>query len=406
MGPGAPAPYNIPADGATQSPYEASRRCRTWSRSPTTRLGWCEFYRKGRLSAEPGNQSVFENGDRASDIGYWNLMFDQLGGEGYDYTADANGYTSNVINWNSADAFNSNNEFSPGNQYKTLTHGYSSMFTALFDAIEKLAEEKGVVLNYRPDTRLHSIYQKGRRIHFGIATRAEPWRKAESRTADAAWLAMPRNAIELVAQATRYAHIDGLDVLNGQKVQLYLEAAIMQPSYKIGLFFDSPMVARQRDLPAEAGRLQHHRRYAGAAWRGGLAASGPARNEIRRSAGVRDRLRSRKMRSHWRSPTASTARWISPSRASCWRRRSSADTIGPAFTDTPIRMCVYFGNNALDQNATPVHGMLASYDDEQFATFWKELEVGPGQAGDHSRPMRTFSRWKDRACARRSWSRC
>ena len=32
-------------------------------------------------------------------------MFDQLGSEGYNYTADGNGYTSNVINWNSAVAF-------------------------------------------------------------------------------------------------------------------------------------------------------------------------------------------------------------------------------------------------------------------------------------------------------------
>ena len=29
-------------------------------------------------------------------------MFDQLGSEGYSYTSDGNGYTSNVINWNAA----------------------------------------------------------------------------------------------------------------------------------------------------------------------------------------------------------------------------------------------------------------------------------------------------------------
>ena len=49
---------------------------------------------------------------------------------------------------------------------------------------------------------------------------------------------MPRYAIDLVAQATRYEDHDGLDVLNHQKVQLYLESAIMQPSYKVGMFFD------------------------------------------------------------------------------------------------------------------------------------------------------------------------
>ncbi|MGZ4049818.1 MAG: hypothetical protein ACXVNN_10675, partial [Bacteroidia bacterium] len=48
-----------------------------------------------------------------------------------------------------------------------------------------------------------------------------------------------------------------------------------------------------------------------------------------------------------------------------------------SFTDTPIRMAVYFGNNALVQSEEKVYGMLASYDDEYFTTFWKELEEGP-----------------------------
>lgn len=38
---------------------------------------------------------------------------------------------------------------------------------------------------------------------------------------------------------------------------------------------------------------------------------------------------------------------------------------------------VYFGNNAQDQSGEPVYGMLASYDDEQFTSFWQELELGP-----------------------------
>ena len=55
---------------------------------------------------------------------------------------------------------------------------------------------------------------------------------------------MPRYAIDLVAQATRYEKTGGLDLLNDQKVTLYLESVIMQPSYKIGMFFDSPWWAQ------------------------------------------------------------------------------------------------------------------------------------------------------------------
>ena len=39
-------------------------------------------------------------------------------------------------------------------------------------------------------------------------------------------------------------------------------------------------------------------------------------------------------------------------------------------------MAVYFGDNALNKSGEKVYGMLASYDDEYFTTFWRELEEG------------------------------
>jgi hypothetical protein len=254
--------------------------------------------------------SVFKKGDLVKNIGYWNLMYDQLGTEGYNYTADGNGYTSNVINWNSSVAFQTNNEFTPGNQYKTLTHGYSSMFNALFDAIVKLAKEKGVQFDYRPNTRLHSILNIDGKVHFTTATRENPNKKSGSKICDAAWMAMPRGPIDLVAQATRYQHHEGLDVLNHNKVQLYLGSAVLQPSYKVGMFFSEPWWLDKAKYPAPI---------------------------------------------------------LDP---------GQPNTIGPSITDMPIRQVVYFGNNALDQNSEPVYGILASYDDEQYTSFWEELEYG------------------------------
>src|SRR5258708_33413643 len=58
---------------------------------------------------------------------------------------------------------------------------------------------------------------------------------------------------------------------------------------------------------------------------------------------------------------------------------AARNTIGPSITDTPIRQVVYFGNNAQDQSGKPVYGMLASYDDESYTSFWRELELGPEQ---------------------------
>jgi hypothetical protein len=377
IGPGAPAPYNIKNDGAAQSPYKGFATVQNLTDSPKTRLEWCKFYQNGKLTKDTGKSSVFKNGDAVKDIGYWNLMYDQLGPEGYAYTADANGYASNVINWNSAVAFNANNEFSPGNQYKTLVQGYSSMFNALFDEIEKLAKKKGVHFKYSPDTRLHSILEKDQLIHYNVATRENPWKVAKSSTSNAAWLAMPRHSIELVAEATRYSNNEGLDVLNDPKVQLYLESAVMQPSYKVGMFFDSPWWLKKAVYPPK------------------ILVFTITENSLKALAKLKwDKkalLKIKKNGTVFNTPfdsedaiTLAVSNCIGLSLSFKQQEQlltvsQQPNTIGPSFTDTPIRMAVYFGDNALDKNAEKVYGMLASYDDEYFTTFWKELEEGPNQ---------------------------
>jgi hypothetical protein len=377
-----PAPYHVNRYGADDSPdtgFNTVENLAGTERSlPQTRAAWCEFYQNGRIAVDLPDSSVYQKGQFFKDIGYWNLMFDQLGSEGYSYTSDGNGYTSNVINWNAAVALQSNNEFTPGTEYKTLTTGYSSMFNALFDAIVNLAKTKGIQFDYYPDTRLHSILKLSDQIRYAIATRKNPNRKSASKSTDAAWLAMPRYALDLVAQATRYEDHDGLDVLNHRKVQLYLESAILQPSYKVGMFFDKPWwtdttnSALQYPAPilsfevtqnvlvqlAEEGFPQAY-----------IAAlkQGPAIME---------------------TPYASTASFLRAVEHSLQERLTvkqeeqllavaQRDTIGPSVTDTPIRQVVYFGNNARDQKAKPVYGILASYDDEMYTGFWQDLELGP-----------------------------
>jgi hypothetical protein len=379
-----PAPYNVDHFGAATSPYNGFSILQDLAMTPEqagkmTRTEWCEFFQKGTISVDMPESSVYQKGDRMADIGYWNLMFDQLGPEGFAYTADGNGYTSNVINWNSADAIDANNEFTPGTEYKTLTTGYSSMFNALFDAVVKLAKKKGVNFDYQPNTRLHSILQIEGVIHYSIATRENPNRKSGSKTTDAAWLAMPRYALELVAQATRYEQHEGLDVLNHRKVQLYLESAIMQPSYKVGMFFDSPWwadsAASPPTYPAQVTAYEVTDKVLGE-----LAARGFPRKYV-------TAIRAATNPPIFEVSYTPAAAFISTVE-NCIQERltfkqealllslSLRNTIGPSVTDTPIRQVVYFGNNALEQKGTPVYGLLASYDDEQFTTFWQALELG------------------------------
>jgi hypothetical protein len=375
-----PAPYHVDHYGAAAQPDQGFSIVEdlavTSTTGPQSRAEWDAFYRHGRITAELPETSVFQKGDLLKDIGYWNLMYDQLGSEGYNYSADGNGYTSNVINWNSAVAFEANNEFTPGTQYKTLTTGFSGMFTALFDAVVALAEAKSVNLKYYPNTRLHSILAKDGAIHYSHATREKPWEKAGSKTTTAAWMAMPRYAIELVAQATRYAKADGLDVLNGQKVTLYLESAIMQPSYKVGLFFDSPWWATATYAPQLTGYVvtQDVIRQ--------LTIEGFPESYLRAMQVIVDK------QSIVGTPYSSSSDLINAVQGRIQERltikqeeqllaAALRNTIGPSVTDTPIRQVVYFGNNALDRSAKPIYGILASYDDETFTSFWQELELGP-----------------------------
>ena len=52
---------------------------------------------------------------------------------------------------------------------------------------------------------------------------------------------MPPNPIQLVAQAMRYLDNTGkVDLLNAARVQLYLQSVILQPSFRILMFFDHP----------------------------------------------------------------------------------------------------------------------------------------------------------------------
>lgn len=378
-----PAPYNVDHFGAATSPDNGFSVIQDLAMTPAkattmTRAEWCEFYRNGTISVELQDSSVFKKGDRMTDIAYWDLMFDQLGPEGFAYTADGNGYTSNVINWNSAVAIQANNEFVPGNEYKTLKTGYSSIFTALFAAIAQLAKKKGVKFKYYPNTRLHSILQIDKVIHYSIATRENPNKKSGSGTTDAAWLAMPRYAIDLVAQATRYEDHKGLDVLNHRKVQLYLESAIMQPSYKVGMFFSSPWWADTVNTPYPAQ----------------ISAYEVTDDVLKELAARRfprkyiEAIRKASNPKIVEAPFTPAAAFISTveqciqerltvKQADLLLQLSVRNTIGPSVTDTPIRQVVYFGNNAIAQKGDPVYGILASYDDEQFTSFWQELELEP-----------------------------
>lgn len=362
----------------------------TATSGPTTRREWCKFYEEGKINIDMPESSIFQKGDLLKEIGYWNLAYDRLGQEGFSYLADGNGYSSNVVNSHSAQSFNVNDEFTPGTEYKTLIKGYSSLFDSLFLEVEKLAKQKGITLNYFPDTRLRSILHTKSGVHFTTAKRETPDTLAESKICDAAFLAMPRAAIELVAQATRYADKEGLDVLNHEKVQLYLESVLMEPSYKVGMFFTTPWwretTAGSPTYPAKLTSYFLTQEGISKLKKDNFPSKYLKDIELSKNPVIIGTSFNDKG-----SFIAAVENTVQERLTFKEEKQILAiaelDTIGPSITDMPIRQVVYFGDNALNENKkdekgkdkdqNKVYGILASYDDIQYTTFWKALELGP-----------------------------
>jgi hypothetical protein len=451
-----PAPYNVNNYGAGATPDQAFTILEDLSipneikkTGGFSRLEWCRFYQEGRIIKKQPDTAIFQEGDLLKDIGYWNLLYDKVGSEGYDYAADGNGYSSNVINTNSAVSMNINDEFSPGSQYRTLSIGYSGMFNALFDAIVNLCKKKKIEFNYYPDTRLHSILWKNDKAVFTYATRKNPNIAEGTREADAAWLAMPRAAIDLVAQATRYRKPakDEVDVLNHEKVNLYLESTIMQPSYKVGMFFDVPwwtnddvqyyiithksiehlpkgfpkktidamktligevvyptLDALVKAITAKSkepltNEQQNQLAAATLVSNSNPAIYPPQITGYVITPDVIEQLRKQRfpaaiikalgtlidvpysaLQDLVNAVEQQIKKELTVTQTDQLAAASARNTIGPSVSNSPIRMVVYFGNNATQPQKRPIYGILASYDDEDNTTFWQELEIhGQGE---------------------------
>ena len=284
------------------------------------RSAWCSYYANGTVSSGAATPS-FPANTPVRDMGYWNLLYDQFGDEGFDYTADGTGYTSNVINWNSADAMQANNDYGSPSQYMRLDGGYSLLFEALANQITALAANypgSGIYYNQRlvsleesqtdNTTTCNLVGHGGRESTFS------------TEQADVLFLAMPRRALELVAQESPQAYM-----LNQSAMKYCLESSLDQPAIKAVLVFDQ-------------------------AWWTSPGCTYPPNLVAPYNA----------------PPNTPKSQWVG----------------GATITDLPLRMVYYFANNipcGPGANGGP-YVMLASYDDMNYSGFWREVEI----SGDYS----------------------
>jgi hypothetical protein len=197
--------------------------------SNADRSKWCDYYATGTVPEAQSTPS-FPSKTLMQNIGYWNLLYDQLGDEGFDYSADGAGYTSNVINWNAADAMQANNDYGSTVSYSRIDGGFSVLFETLAAKITTLMQNfpgSGMFFNHQLASLEETATDSTTTCVFKNDTG-----ELNTVVADQLFLAMPRRSLELIAGACPSTY-----VLNNPDVKRYIESSIDQPAIKVVMVF-------------------------------------------------------------------------------------------------------------------------------------------------------------------------
>jgi len=172
------------------------------------------------------------DGMKLNDLGFWNVLKDQVSEEGYNFLADAGGYYSNTINWNAAEAFPYMiSDFGSSTKYYTIQGGYDLIAYALAQAY---MAKKGAAIRTR--NRLVTFTRSlGGKRRYALVFYNEAERRTWTVHADKIVLAMPRRSLELLDQQNFFFDRD-----TKKHLQTNIASVIMQPSYKILMGYDSP----------------------------------------------------------------------------------------------------------------------------------------------------------------------
>jgi len=179
---------------------------------------WQKFVERNQYFS-PQFQSVpIYNGVKYSDVGFWDLIHDQLGSEGYRYVTDGGGYDSNTINWNSAMAMPNvaSGDYAPGAKYQRIDGGYQKLPQALEKA---LLDAK---VRFRFNTRLIGFSNDNNGMIDCTFTSDRGQIQFKTRYL---FLCMPRRSLELLDENT--------DFCSGMRARHYFASVISQPSFKL-----------------------------------------------------------------------------------------------------------------------------------------------------------------------------
>ncbi|WP_152681952.1 flavin monoamine oxidase family protein [Chromobacterium subtsugae] len=184
-------------------------------------------------------------GMKVNDIGFWNLIKDQVGQDAYSFLADGGGYYSNTINWNAAEAFPYMvGDFSSADSsYRTISDGYDQIAYALAQSFTDMSGAK-LWLGNRLETFSRAQDGSGYRYLLTFWNAAGQYRWTVK--ANNIVLAMPRRSLELLDQQNFFFNREG-----AQQLQKNIASVIMEPSFKLLMGFEEPWWTE--DFGAESG---------------------------------------------------------------------------------------------------------------------------------------------------------
>lgn len=189
------------------------------------------------------------HGMKLNDMGFWNLIKDQVGEEAYEFLSVAGGYYSNTINWNAAEALPYQVlDFSDAATiYKTIDGGYDQIAYALaksyLDQPNSMIWVQNRLVGIERCSDSHVGTSEGARYRLKLFN--EKSQKHWTVFANHVVLAMPRRALELLDEQSF------LDLAKQPKWRKNLSSVIMQPSFKLLMGFESPWW--KNDFGATAG---------------------------------------------------------------------------------------------------------------------------------------------------------
>lgn len=169
-------------------------------------------------------------GMKVNDLGFWNLVKDQVSQEGYNFLNEAGGYYSNTINWNAAEAFPYMvGDFSDASvSYRTIKGGYDQIAYALANAyLQTPGSEIWIRNELRNIERLEHATHRYRLTFRNLDTGKEYYVHAKQLV-----LAMPRRSLEMLDQQNF--------LFKNKDLQYHMESVIMEPSFKLLMGFEYP----------------------------------------------------------------------------------------------------------------------------------------------------------------------